>query len=315
MKKRILTGIILAGTVAVTTGLAGCGGGAQPTRQAVTKDSLLEKAADTFASMESVDADLDINMFVKMSSTGFNMEIKNNSEMEIEGCNDGSSHVKGHLNLSAIGQEKDADFEMYTVKEGDELIKYSKTTESGNEGVWTYTKTGDYTLGTAEEFDTSRISEAVQKLQNALSELKLHEGTIDYNNVNCYLMDGTISGKKLAQVMGETVTDMDKTTLESYKMLDFDTSLYFRSSDETPYAIVIDMGKAIEKLIASQSDQMQGMNMDISAEDMKISIILNSLNDVKEISVPGEVKNSAIESTEAFNMQDIMGIYGQYGLL
>ena len=101
MKKKITTGMMIAGSVILSAGLAGCG--AQNTKQAdITTDSLIQKAADAFASLKSVDADLDMDMDVKISATGFSMDIKNDAQMEVEGCNDGSSHINGHVKMSAI---------------------------------------------------------------------------------------------------------------------------------------------------------------------------------------------------------------------
>ncbi len=312
MKKKITTGMIIAGSVILSAGLAGCG--AQNTKQAdITKDSLIQKAADTFASLKSVDADIDMDMDVKISATGFSMEMKNDAQMEAESCNDGSSHIKGHMNMSAIGMEKDADVEMYTVKEGDEFIQYYKITESGNEDVWTYSKSDNQALASVEELDESKVNEAVQKLNGVFSDMKLHKDTVNFNNVNCYLMEGTVEGEKIAQFMTETVPDIDQTALDSYKMMDFDTSFYFKANDETPYAVVIDMKDAVKNIVAAQLDQTEGLNMDISAEEMKATVIFNSFNNVKEIKVPEEVKKKAVETSEPFDMTSLTGMFGQNG--
>ena len=134
---------------------------------------------------------------------------------------------------------------------------------------------------------------------------------LNYNNVNCYLMDGTIKGDKLAKMMSESGQDVDQASAENLKNMDFDTSIYFRANDETPYAIEIDLGKAIEGVLAAQSQQMQEIQgLDISAEEMKVKVIFNAFNNVKEISVPEDVKKSAIEGDATFDMQDFMGVDG-----
>ena len=98
----------------------------------------------------------------------------------------------------------DSEVEMYTVKEGNELIQYYMKSQSGQEaGSWMHTKSGDYALGTAEKLDVSEILEACSEMQDMFSDLKLQKDTVDYNNVNCYLMDGTIKGEKLAEFIRE----------------------------------------------------------------------------------------------------------------
>ncbi len=310
MKKRIITGIAMTGIVGVSAVLAGCGG--QTTKQAgITKDSLIEKAVDTFAKMESLDADIDMNMDVTMSATGLSISMKNDSEMNVAGITDGTSHVKGKMNLVAMGQDRNVDIESYTVKEGNDLIQYSKASEAGTDSGWTYTKAGEGFVQSASELDVSKISEAAEKLGEACSDLKLHDETVNYNNVNCYLMDGTIKGDKLAKMMSESGQDVDQASAENLKNMDFDTSIYFRANDETPYAIEIDLGKAIEGVLAAQSQQMQEIQgLDISAEEMKVKVIFNAFNNVKEISVPEDVKKSAIEGDATFDMQDFMGVDG-----
>lgn len=308
MKKKMITGLALAGIAAVSAGLAGCGG--QPVKQAaVTKDSLLEKAVDTFADMKSADADIKMDLDVKMSASGFSMEMKNNTDMKLEGITDGTSHMKGHMNLVALGQNKDADIETYTVKDGNDLIQYSKTAESGSDGTWTYTVIPDGAqLTTSSGLDVSKIAEAYEKMKDAFSELTLHDGTVNYNDVDCYLMDGTITGEKLVQIMSESGQEADQTTVENAKMMNYDTALYFRASDETIYAVEMDLGKAMENMIAAQTSQNTGMDMDISAEAMKVGVIFNSFNSVNEVTVPEEVKKSAIESSEAMDIQSLIGI-------
>ena len=217
------------------------------------------------------------------------------------------------MNMPAIGMEKDADVEMYTVKEGDEFIQYYKITESGNEDVWTYSKSDNQALASVEELDESKVNEAVQKLNGVFSDMKLHKDTVNFNNVNCYLMEGTVEGEKIAQFMTETVPDIDQTALDSYKMMDFDTSFYFKANDETPYAVVIDMKDAVKNIVAAQLDQTEGLNMDISAEEMKATVIFNSFNNVKEIKVPEEVKKKAVETSEPFDMTSLTGMFGQNG--
>lgn len=312
MKKKITTGIMIAGAAILSAGLAGCG--AQNTKQAeVTKDSLIEKAADVFASSKSVDADLDMDMDVKLSGSGFSMDIKYDAKMDVEVCKDGTSHLNGHVKMSALGMNADSEVEMYTVKEGNELIQYYMKSQSGQEaGSWMHTKSGDYALGTAEKLDVSEILEAFSEMQDMFSDLKLQKDTVDYNNVNCYLMDGTIKGEKLAEFISEYGSDIDQTSIEAYKKMDFKASFYFKAKDETPYAVVVDMKDAIEKIVADELGQTEGVDMDVSAEEMKVSLMFNSFDNVKEIKVPEEVKQKAVETTEPFDITELFEIQGQF---
>ena len=317
MKKKIITGIAVIGMIAVSAPLAGCG--AQATRQAepVTKDSLLDKALDTFTKMESMNADINLNMDLKLGATGISMEMENKTDMNVEGIKDGDSHITGNLHVVAMGQEKDVQIESYTVREGDDTVHYSKTDDGSNKGNWTYFKTPADISGITDttgsgndisEMSISQIADIYSRLKESFSDLNLHSETVSYNNVNCYLMDGTIKGEKLAQLTDTLGQNPDEASLQNMKMMDLDTKLYFRSNDETPYAIEIDLGKAIENIISSQSEQMKGV--EVSAEEMKVGIIFDSFNEVKEVKVPDSIKNNATESTDSLDVQSLIGLNG-----
>ena len=62
------------------------------------------------------------------------------------------------------------------------------------------------------------------------------------------------------------------------------------------------MKDAIEKIVADQLGQTVGLDMDVSAEEMKVSLMFNSFNNVKEIKVPEEVKQKAVETSEQFDV-------------
>ena len=311
MKKRIFTGIVLAGAVVLSAGMAGCG--AQATKQAeiLTKDTLLEKAVDTFTNMRSMNMDMSMDMAVKMSASGFSMEMKEEMDFNVTSTNDGKSHLTGEAYISALGQEKDINMESYTVREGNDLTQYSRMGEGSNEGSWYYKKTkadADEAVDAVSEMSVSQIADMYSKLKDSFSDLTLHEEKVSYNNVECYLMDGTIKGEKLAQTMQSANREIPEESLKSMQMIDMDTSLYFRADDETPYAIEIDLGKAIEDMLAAQYEQMQGM--EISAEEMKVGLIFNSFNSVNEIKVPDSVKNTAVEGVDSLDVQSLMGISG-----
>ena len=303
MKKRIFTGIILAGTVAVTAGLAGCGG---QTKQAVTKDDLLEKAVDTFTKMQSMDADVKMDMAMNMSASGISMDMKNKADMNAVGIKDGATHVTGKMDVSALGQERALEVESYTVKEGTDMVQYSKVAESGSAGTWTKTTTnvGELT-DSSSQLSVSQIGEAYAKLKDSLSDLTLQSGTVNYNNTNCYLVSGTVKGEKLAEIAGSSGQTIPEETKKSLEQLNIDTQLYFRADDETPYAIEADMADAIEKMMKAQSSSaMQGMEM--TAEEMKMSVVFNSFDKVKDVTVPDDVKQNAVEGADALNVQSLL---------
>lgn len=311
MKKRIFTGIALAGAAALSVSMAGCGAGATKQAEVLTKDTLLDKALDTFTNMRSMDADISMDMAVKMSASGFSMEMENKMDMNAAGTKDGNSHLTGKSHISALGQEREINMESYTVREGNELTQYSRMGEGSNEGSWSYVKTTADAVDAADtvsEMSVSQIADMYSKLKDSFSDLTLHEEKVRYNNVECYLMDGTIKGEKLAQTMQSTNQEVTEESLKSMQLMDLGASLYFRADDEAPYAVEIDLGKAIEDMLAAQSDQMQGM--EISAEEMKVGVIFNSFNNVNEIKVPDAVKNSAVESADISDVLDIQNFMG-----
>ena len=197
------------------------------------------------------------------------------------------------------------------MREGNELTQYSRMGEGSNEGSWSYVKTTADAVDAADtvsEMSVSQIADMYSKLKDSFSDLTLHEEKVRYNNVECYLMDGTIKGEKLAQTMQSTNQEVTEESLKSMQLMDLGASLYFRADDEAPYAVEIDLGKAIEDMLAAQSDQMQGM--EISAEEMKVGVIFNSFNNVNEIKVPDAVKNSAVESADISDVLDIQNFMG-----
>lgn len=304
MKKRALKGVMIAGAVISVIGAVGCSN--QPTRSvALTKDDLIEKAVETFAKTKSVDADLDADMNMKLSATGLNMEVKYQADFNAVSNDSGESHVKGNMDISGVGLENTIELENYTVKDNNDFLRYTRSNEAGTEGTWTYSRASDVQdIDITSEMSISQLADAYGKLKDSLSELKLENGTVSFNNTSCYLVSGTITGDKLADLMSSSGQDIDAEAKESISMIDLDTELYFKASDETPYAVVMDMREAIENIIGAQVGDSTGM--DISVDKMKFEIIFNSFDKTADINVPDNVKNSAVETVDGLDIQNLL---------
>ena len=271
----------------------------------MTKDALLDKAAETFATLESVDADVDMNYDMNISADGMSMDMSMSADMNVVSDKENASHLTGDMEMKMLGQDMDMDIETYTVKEGDEYIAYSKVTGTGvDEGNWTYRKIDD--PGTdSSEMSVSQIADAYNQLKDSLSDLTLQSGTVSYNGENCYLISGTIPGEKFAELAKKAGQDMSSEGAENLKLMDLDTEVYFKASDQTPYAMVMDLSKAIENMIKSQAGDQLG-SYDISANESKISVVFNELNGSTDIVVPDDVKQSATESEDSIDVQDML---------
>lgn len=317
MKKIMAVPLIVAGLAVFSASLTGCLPEPAVTGQeeSTSKERLLENAVKTLTKIDSLDMDIKADMDLRVGTHGLELEMENVSGVNIQSLKNGTSHFKGNMKISALGLNNDLEFEGYQENNEEGKNNYTRLSAGGSEGSWVYTKTGNGSLSTKEtteiaDIDQMSITEVLNvydKFNESIADLKLDEGTVSYDNTDCYLVSGKMTGGKLAELIRAMGQDIPAEVNNNFNMIELDSKLYFRADDEMPCAAEFNLEDTVKNILGSQAGNMNGI--EIAADTLKFTILFNSFDKVSGIKVPDEVKNNAMEGIDSLNLQNIlMGI-------
>ncbi|MCI5862690.1 MAG: hypothetical protein SOR59_03075 [Lachnospiraceae bacterium] len=300
MNKLFLTGIATTMGAAGMV-LSGCGAAAPASKEALIEDGL-KKIAESSSLSATIGQNSKINVVV--ADKNIDLNLKNNIDIE-QMLPDGSSHIKGDTELSVSGFKENSALEMYMVEEGDNVNVYTGTkTLSGDNFTWNVysKKKGDTTA----EFDPGKITEIINGIKNVNDKLELKEGTEQYNGSECYVISGSYTltdltkgneeiNKAFADGLG--VLNGKNISSDILNNVKFNSDIYFDKKTHEIKGIKFDLGdsmtEVINSLIGSVSDKAAGKKTSISMDNAVVEFKINGYNNVKEITVPDEVKNNA----------------------
>lgn len=278
MKKIIalLLTVCMFGTV-----LTGCS-------EKVTVEGLLEKANTQVTEAKSVDSTLDLDLELGVDYSGMTMSMGISGDLDIQAHKESdSAYMNGELELNVLGMTQAVNVESYAVKDGDKYISYS----SNEEGVWTYEEVEE-PQGLTEQLNVFNYAS-----QN-IEAFKLLEETATFNEKECYVVEGTLKGDQLKDILSSVNTedmlgsDAELDLSEMYLNL----TCYFEKETQAPVGIELEIPEEFKV-------PTEGEEGSLSIKTLAISVVYNSFDKVEEIKVPQEVKDAA---TEDAGDEDIM---------
>ena len=80
------------------------------------------------------------------------------------------------------------------------------------------------------------------------------------------------------------------------------SDLHTRNGEQ--HTVTLQLGVIEQMMKAQASSTMQGMEM--TAEEMKLSVVFNSFDKVKDVTVPDDVKQNAVEGADALDVQSLL---------
>lgn len=270
-KKRGLVSVVLA-TVMIVGGLTGC------VAEKVTAESLVSNA---FCSEEvkSLDADVTLNLDMdvdasELTGSDTTMNIAIGLDCNVKSTED-VAYTDGKATISFFGTKTKADVKTYAdIKEG-VVYNYDEDSDS-----WVKSDLD------SSSFDFSSVSNKIDT--DVFENLELAETKSKDED---YTVTGTISSKKLQDLLGEDLSDftsgVDTSELD-LDNLNFDVTMIF------------DRSSKLIKVMSYSVDPKAFDSDSYTINKFDFSITLNSLNENDDLSIPEDVTKNAVEKDTSF---------------
>ena len=273
MKKRkivsLFAALVIAGSLSAT--MVGCGSDdGQDTKSAVvnvadsqaSSDVDLTDAASILKNLKELtntDATATINM--SFEQDGQSLETKTIMDM----TQIGKEKAKTSTVVYMAGQEL-SKMESYTVTDKDQYIVYSRI----NDGDWTAQTTSDGSSGTID-------SDGV--LENALN-LKVADAKETVNNVEATVLEGEISLKEIASLLGNSIDETETATDATIPV-----KFYVDTDKMELVRFTCDLKSAVESSL-SESSEAGGITVTAAEVDFVVNA---SGDDVKDFTLPTDL--------------------------
>lgn len=270
-KKRGLVSVVLA-TVMIVGGLTGCG------TEKVTAESLVSNAFGS-DEVKSLDADVTLNLDMdvdasELTGSDTTMNIAIGLDCNVKSTED-VAYTDGKATISFFGTKTKADVKTYAdIKEG-VVYNYDEDSDS-----WTKSDLD------SSSFDFSSVSNKIDT--SVFENLELAETKSKDED---YTVTGTISSKKLQDLLGEDLSDftsgVDTSELD-LDNLNFDVTMTF------------DRSSKLIKVMSYSVDPKAFDSDSYTINKLDFSITLNSLNENDDLSIPEDVTKNAVEKDTSF---------------
>lgn len=270
-RKRGLVSVVLA-TVMIVGGLTGCG------TEKVTAESLVSNAFGS-DEVKSLDADVTLNLDMdvdasELTGSDTTMNIAIGLDCNVKSTED-VAYTDGKATISFFGTKTKADVKTYAnIKEG-VVYNYDEDSDS-----WTKSDLD------SSSFDFSSVSNKIDT--SVFENLELAETKSKDED---YTVTGTISSKKLQDLLGEDLSDftsgVDTSELD-LDNLNFDVTMTF------------DRSSKLIKVMSYSVDHKAFDSDSYTINKFDFSITLNSLNENDDLSIPEDVTKNAVEKDTSF---------------
>lgn len=270
-KKRGLVSVVLA-TVMIVGGLTGCG------TEKVTAESLVSNAFGS-EEVKSLDADVTLNLDMdvdasELTGSDTTMNIAIGLDCNVKSTED-VAYTDGKATISFFGTKTKADVKTYTdIKEG-VVYNYDEDSDS-----WVKSDLD------SSSFDFSSVSNKIDT--DVFENLELAETKSKDED---YTVTGTISSKKLQDLLGEDSSDftsgVDTSELD-LDNLNFDVTMIF------------DRSSKLIKVMSYSVDPKAFDSDSYTINKFDFSITLNSSNENDDLSIPEDVTKNAVEKDTSF---------------
>lgn len=270
-KKRGLVSVVLT-TVMIVCGLTGC------VAEKVTAESLVSNAFGS-EEVKSLDADVTLNLDMdvdasELTGSDTTMNIAIGLDCNVKSTED-VAYTDGKATISFFGTKTKADVKTYAdIKEG-VVYNYDEDSDS-----WVKSDLD------SSSFDFSSVSNKIDT--DVFENLELAETKSKDED---YTVTGTISSKKLQDLLGEDLSDftsgVDTSELD-LDNLNFDVTMIF------------DRSSKLIKVMSYSVDPKAFDSDSYTINKFDFSITLNSLNENDDLSIPEDVTKNAVEKDTSF---------------
>lgn len=272
MRKRFI-GVLVAAMLLSTFVLGGCS-------QEVTAESLIEQMNANTEKAKSFVADMDMDMSMNISAEGIAMDMDIGMAGTIEATTDPEvAHMDMNMEMSMLGMSMDMD--IYTQATESKLITYT-----GMAGQWTK----------VEEDYAPEEGAASQLMFTDLGGMTLAKETEDHDGKEVYVLNATITGEDLQEVMNQMGTMTSDLSGMDFSTLQADVVMKVYKDTILPASVSLEL-----------KDGGEGTEVDgVITKLNSVSMVMNytAFDTLETIEIPAEALAAETVDTDAL-MQTI----------
>jgi len=297
MRKLFKTAIPVTGIIIVSTMFTGCSGVKQADK--LTVSDLFADALNVIKNSDSLCVDGDIDMDIKMESSGLSVSfsVTGDAKMEADIKND-AIHSEFDANIDALGISQSMFMENYMVRDGENIISYTaQSAGDSDDKQWAYSVKDSDGFSIANFLDEVDVKDAEFKeyLESVTTDLVITKDTETIDNKACYVVNGILQldAETLNGISSDYMTDVNN---DKY---DIKSVWYFSKDNHELKRVELDFASSIKNINTD--------SYEITFEPNKLDLTFNfSRNEKVEVTVPEEIKENAKESVDSDHAFDLL---------
>ena len=235
----------------------------------LTAEELAGQVVEAMADVESIAYSSLTDLNCTIGAQGMSMDLGMQIGIEMEAVDDPvSSHMIMDYSMQMMGEEMSEQMEVYVVGGEDEntLIIYTRMIADGEASDWEMEET-DYNTPSESNLYNSSVFE---KIRDGEIESLLGTSTVFVDDIECYVLDATLTGETLQEVSGYMMSGgQEDAGLFDTEDVDFgeveaDMTAFISVEDNTLVAMQLDCLPLAQVLLAE--------SMGLSEEEVELDI-------------------------------------------
>ena len=288
MKKsvRFLFAALLLFAVAV---LGGCG------KEKVTAESLIKTASKRSEKAKSMSVDMNLDMRMNIKQSGVSADFNIGADFNIETVKEpASAHMNGTMSVDMAGNSQKGSFESYVVEEDGTTVTYM-----GTDGAWTRTED--------EDPDDNEMLSGLNSMLNDSMKYELQKETEEVNGKEAYVLTSKVSGELMNELMGGLGSDMGDLS-DGIDWSKFEASVTVKLDKDSKQIaeVIMDCTDGLSAVMKDAMAQSGASDAGVTVAKYALTMTNFSYDSVDEITVPDEVRKSAVSDDE-HSLEEFLG--------
>ncbi len=255
----------------------------------ITASELAEYVIEAMSDVESLSYSALTDLNCTIGAQGMSLDMALQIGIEMEAVDDPvASHMIMDYTMQMMGQEMAQEMEVYVVPGDDEdtLITYTRQISDGEASDWEKDEIDYYTPSESNLYNSS----VFEKIRDGEIEAVVGTDTVFVDGIECYFMDGMITGEDLQEVSGYMMSggqeDADLFDTENVDFSDVEAQMtvFVNAEDGSLVAMQLDCLSLAQALLA---DSMGFDEEEVELEVHNFDMLMRYLDyNIDSIEIP-----------------------------
>lgn len=296
MKKRL---ILLVTALVLVVSMVACGSDKE---KSVTTESVLSDMQEQVKDIQSFKADVELKAGVTIAIEGNKMPIALDANFAMEMLqkaeDDVLANISGSLGINIAEQKMDEEFNVYSTIKGAETTAYMYLASSDEwiKSVSVQEKAEDNTQDNTED-NAEENEQNEADIPEVESFLTLKEGTEKYNGKDCYVLVGVINNDTLSNLPLDDLAAEKGVSLSAIEEIGLNVSVKLYVDKKTNYPVAM--------IVEHSNKNADNEEAFITLDELKLTVNIDSVNEIKEIVIPDEALNAKDVDNMTFDIDGL----------